>query len=299
MSPAAAPMAEAPAARRAAEARTRRSFVTPEGVDLGLRLADAGQRMAAFLIDLVIMLAILIGASLLVALAAFSLGRASIEAAAVIWLLGFFLLRNGYFILMEMGPRAATFGKRMSGIRVIARDGGRLTADAVIARNLMREIEFYLPLSFIAYRAAEGAGDAAMAGIGFLWTCLFLFFPFFNRDRLRIGDLLAGTWVIVAPKRKLGVDLLAARPDERIYVFTEAQLDAYGIFELQTLEQVLRDAKPEALASVAASIRGKIGAHWDDDDAPFLNAYYDALRLRLERKMLFGKRREDKFQIEV
>ena len=30
----------------------------------------------------------------------------------MIWLLGFFMLRNGYFILMEMGPRAATFGKR-------------------------------------------------------------------------------------------------------------------------------------------------------------------------------------------
>ena len=78
----------------------------------------------------------------------------------MIWLLGFFLLRNGYFILMEMGPRAATFGKRASGLRVVARSGERLTADRVIARNLMREIEFYLPSSFLFYDAAEGAADA-------------------------------------------------------------------------------------------------------------------------------------------
>jgi hypothetical protein len=29
-------------------------------------------------------------------------------------------------------------------------------------------------------------------------------------------------------------------------------------------------------------------------DAAFLNSYYEALRLRLERKLLFGKRRLDK-----
>ena len=44
-----------------------------------------------------------------------ALGLASAEIALIVWLLGFFLLRNFYFILMEMGPRAATFGKRMRG----------------------------------------------------------------------------------------------------------------------------------------------------------------------------------------
>src|SRR3546814_4149078 len=56
-----------------------------------------------------------------------------------IWMLGGFLLRNFWFIGFEMGQRAATPGKRLMGIRVVARDGGRLTADAVVARNLIRE----------------------------------------------------------------------------------------------------------------------------------------------------------------
>ena len=41
----------------------------------------------------------------------------------------------------------ATIGKRTAGIRVIARDGGPLGAGAVFARNLTRDLEFFLPLT--------------------------------------------------------------------------------------------------------------------------------------------------------
>ena len=54
------------------------------------------------------------------------------EFLFVIWTLFWFFLWNGYFIVMELGPRGATFGKRAVGIRVAARDGGRLTAEAVL-----------------------------------------------------------------------------------------------------------------------------------------------------------------------
>jgi hypothetical protein len=129
---------------------------------------------------------------------------------------------------------------------------------------------------------------------GFGWTLVFLLFPFFNRDRLRIGDLLAGTWVINAPKRKLGLDLVSDEPRQAEHGFTPAQLDAYGIYELQTLEQVLRDRQPRAMEAVAVTIRRKIGA-WDGrDDAEFLSAYYEAARAHMERGLLFGRRREHK-----
>ena len=116
------------------------------------------------------------------------------------------LSANFYFIIMEMSPRAATFGKRALGLRVVARSGERLTADRVIARNLMREIEFYLPLSFMSYDTAEGAGGGWTLLVGLAWALIFLLFPLFNKHRLRIGDLLAGTWVVNAPSRKLSVD---------------------------------------------------------------------------------------------
>jgi uncharacterized RDD family membrane protein YckC len=280
------------------EAKKRRSLVTPEGVDLSLKLADMGQRFGAFALDLVIMVGILIALTFLAVSAVAALGLATAEIAAVVWLLGFFLLRNCYFILMEIGPRAATFGKRSAGLRVVARSGERLTADRVIARNLMREIEVYLPLSFLFYGAAEGTAGGLTTLAGLAWTGIFLFFPFFNRDRMRVGDLLAGTWVISVPKRKLTVDLLNSDAPKDRYAFTEAQLDVYGVFELQTLEQVLRDGHPEAIATVAYAIRNKIGAfdqQMQGDDYSFLLAYYDAIRARMERGLLFGKRRADKY----
>ncbi|MDQ4087250.1 MAG: RDD family protein [Pseudomonadota bacterium] len=288
-------MAEQAAVTRRPPDTRRRTLVTPEGVDLQLSLADGAQRVGAFVLDLIIMFAalILLTVGSLVVLAA--TGLQGLEVGAVIWLLGFFLLRNFYFILMEMGPRAATFGKRILGLRVVARSGERLTADRVIARNMMREIELYLPLSFLSYNVAEGTagGWAALAGLG--WTGLFLFFPLFNKDRLRVGDLLAGTWVVNVPKRKLGADSLNRQGPAAGYRFTEAQLDVYGVYELQTLEQVLRDDNPDAIASVADTIRRKIGAPDEGFDRDFLVAYYDAMRARMERGLLFGRRREDKF----
>ena len=284
------------AVQRNAEAAKRRSLVTPEGVDLSLKLADVGQRVSAFLVDLLIMVAMLIGLTLLCIVAAISIGVSRAEIAGIVWLLGFFLLRNGYFILMEMGPRAATFGKRGAGLRVVARSGERLTADRVIARNLMREIEFYLPVSFLSYNAAEGAGSALTALAGLAWTGIFLFFPMFNKDKMRVGDLLAGTWVISAPRKQLTFDLSNSDAPKDLYRFTEAQLDVYGVYELQTLERVLREGQSEAVATVADAIRTKIGmAGQYGDDYNFLLAYYDAIRARMERGLLFGKRREDKF----
>jgi len=288
-------MAEHAAVPRRFPTGRRRTLVTPEGVDLQLSLAEGGQRVGAFMLDLVIMTGALLLVTVIALLVIAAVGAQNAQVGGIVWLLGFFLLRNFYFIVMEMGPRAATFGKRAVGLRVVARSGERLTADRVIARNMMREIEFFLPLSFLSYNLAEGTSGGLTALAGFLWALLFLLFPLFNKDRLRIGDLLAGTWVVQVPKRKLSVDSLNAEAPQQAYAFTEAQLDVYGIYELQTLEQVLRDDQPEAIGAVAATIRNKIGAQHDGWDRDFLVAYYDAMRVRMERGLLFGKRREDKF----
>jgi uncharacterized RDD family membrane protein YckC len=279
------------------EAKQRRTLVTPEGVDLSLSLANAWQRMAAFLFDLLAMGFMLLILVLLCNFVAEWFGWTGREIALVVLLLGFFLLRSFYFVLLEIGPRAATFGKRVSGLRVVARSGERLTADRVIARNMMREVEFYLPLTFLFYNLGGDGTDAPTALIGLVWTGLFLFFPLFNRDRMRAGDLLAGTWVVRTPRRTLrgevGGPSWEGVADHR---FTEAQLDVYGVFELQTLERVLRDAQADAVANVAATIRRKIG-HAEDGspDFAFLSAYYNASRARMERGLLFGKRRADKY----
>jgi uncharacterized RDD family membrane protein YckC len=270
----------------------RRNFVTPEGVDLQLELGAAGTRAAAFLLDSTMIVTILI----LMTIALVYLALASkAEWVGILWLLGFFVLRNGWFSLFEMGGRGATPGKRLMGLRVVARDGARLTGGAVIARNAMREIEVFLPLSFLAQQTAQGTADAFLVIFALVWSGIFLFFPLFNRDRLRIGDLIAGTWVVRTVRASLGADLVhrLQRPQR---TFSEAALNLYGVYELQTLEDVLRADQPEAIATVARAIRDKAGLEDDGFDRDFLSDYYAALCARLESGLMVGRRRENKFE---
>jgi uncharacterized RDD family membrane protein YckC len=283
--------------------RRIRSVVTPEGVDLRLAIASAGERAAAFALDGLIIVAALTALSVVVGLTFVGTRGKGAAVYAVIWLLGFFLLRNAYFIAFEMGVRAATPGKRVLGLRVAARSGGRLTAEAVFARNAMRELEFFLPLSALcaqAVAAGQGVGGLAMT-FGLVWAGIFALFPLFNRDRLRVGDLVAGTWVVKAPRVRLLADL-SARPTTALgeaprLAFSQAQLAAYGIKELHVLEDVLRARDGKVMAAVAERIRRKIdwAAGPQETDAAFLAAYYAALRGRLEHRLLFGHRRKDKF----
>jgi uncharacterized RDD family membrane protein YckC len=271
-------------------ASMRRSFVTPEGVDLALELGPAGTRATAFLIDALLMLAILVVVTLALI---FTARPDRFEFVGIVWLLGFFLLRKGWFTLFEMGSRGATPGKRMMGLRVVARDGARLTGGAVVARNAMREIEVFLPLSFLAQQSAEGTADTFLTIFSLLWSGIFLFFPLFTRDRLRVGDLVAGTWVIQVDRAALKEDLAAGAQPAR-HVFPEEALRGYGIFELQMLEQVLRHEQPAGIATVAHTIRRKFGLADDHDDYGFLFDFYGALCARLESRMILGDRRESK-----
>lgn len=275
----------------------RRHLVTPEGVDLQVELADVGSRIGAFAIDLMVIILIFIGA--IYALG--SMSRYNEDLAITIFVLLAFLLRSFYFTLFELGRRAATPGKMALKIRVASRGKARLSASSIFARNALREIGFFLPIGFL-FGIGTGGVDGWMSLLASIWAGIFLLFPLFNKDRLRVGDLVAGTWVVKAPRPMLAADLITTdKPENEAifakFAFTPKQIDTYGIKELHVLEDVLRAQDREVLADVAARIRTKIGWVWEDgeSDVLFLRAYYAALRGRLESKMLMGVRRKDKF----
>jgi len=210
------------------------------------------------------------------------------------------MVRNLFFVGFELAWRGATPGKRLVGLRVIDRAGGPLQPSAIVARNITREIETFLPLGVLltAGKSASGAVDWSNLGIA-LWMLLFAALPFINRDRMRGGDLLAGTLVISLPKRVLSGDLVERKAK---FFFTDAQLRAYGAFELQVLEELLRRPKSletsKVLAEVCEKIVHKIG--WtaplpQQDTEVFLREFYTAQRAFLEREQLFGRPRADKF----
>ena len=301
--------------RRSANPKLDRIMVSPEGVPLNVTVAAAGARAGALALDIMIIMGLILAVTLIGFLGLWAFESAfgdlstgdfkgPISLIAVLWIIMMFLFRNAYFLYFELGDRAATWGKRAVGIRVAARDGGRLTVEAVIARNIVRDIELFLPLVFLTSGSADGSMTAFTAWAGFLWVLMFLLFPLFNKDRLRGGDLIAGTWVIQNVKRKLG-DVVAPSVESQTedgeaqaskYQFSDAELAVYGEFELQTLENVLRTGNQEALETVSNSICAKIG--WEPgsgDERLFLENYYTALRAKLEQGMRFGKRRKDKF----
>jgi uncharacterized RDD family membrane protein YckC len=274
--------------------RQRRQIITPEGVPLTVELADHGERLVAFVIDLVIWFLLILVVFIPIVYTIGSTAGGGI-ALSIALFLGF-VVRNMYFVLFELAWRGATPGKRLVGLRVIDRAGGPLTPAAIVARNLTREIEIFLPLGVLLTARGAGAWENVLIGI---WLLFFAALPFINRDRMRGGDLIAGTLVISMPKRVLSGDLVERKSR---YTFTEQQLRAYGAFELQVLEELLRrQMTPDAmrlLGEVCTKICNKIG--WTTpvppaDTLPFLREFYTAERAFLEREQLFGKVRVDKF----
>lgn len=292
-----------------------RALITPEGIAVPIVVASRGSRLGALMLDFLLIFAVQIAFFLLVLWIAGDIfseaianetgaERAILEFLVIALFLFLFVARYGYFLAMELGARGATFGKRALGIRVAARNGGRLTPEAVLARNLVRDIELFMPLSLFT----GGASSGEMGAFGFaavIWIIAIISLPFFNKDALRAGDIIAGTWVVEAPKTKLeeaistqgaaGREGASALTGTR-YEFGEAELSIYGERELQTLERLLREGKDEALYAVHSTICRKIG--WDPgagDERAFLEAFYSQLRARLENDMRFGKRKADKY----
>lgn len=292
---------------------------TPEGLSLPFVVAPAGDRAAAFLIDILVIVAATVLVWILTTISFFAgLGKLGLSFA----FLAGFLLWNFYFVWFEVHRNGLTVGKKRSGLRVIAREGGPLTAEAVFARNLMRNLEFYVPAVVLFFPeaflpAAPGWGQFLAA----LWLLVFALMPLFNRDRLRCGDLVAGTLVVKAPAALLLSDLAARPADERParrsglrapdeppplprneFNFTREQLDIYGIHELQVLEDLLRRQDEGTLdfmilEDVCEKIKTKIGwprERWNVPVRPFLDSFYRAQRGSLEQRMLFGQRRERK-----
>ena len=110
---------------------------TPEGVSFSFTLASPISRMLAFIID---------GASVAVTAQILStvatlLGMFNADFARAVFVAGYFVISILYGILLEYAWRGQTLGKRLFHLRVIDRQGLRLSLPQVIMRNLLRAVD--------------------------------------------------------------------------------------------------------------------------------------------------------------
>lgn len=144
---------------------TSRTFETPEGIDLGLSVAGPVVRAQAWLIDLIIRIAIYVGLGIILNMMG--------DFGTGVWLIVIFVTEWFYPVLFEMLKNGATPGKKRMQIRVINDNGTPINWSASILRNLLRVVDI-MPFFY---------------GFG---LCSILI----SRDFKRLGDIAANTLVV-------------------------------------------------------------------------------------------------------
>jgi len=223
------------------------------GIDVSLPVAGPGARAYAFLVDwhirVVLALGWFVSGALLyngrLVLAPPLTSEARWFGAVVAPALAIYFL---YHHVVELAMRGSTPGKRMAGVRIVARDGGAPSVGALLTRNVFRLVDS-LPLFY---------------GVGLITVVL-------TREHLRIGDMAAGTLLVFEQAD-------ARLPTPATEAHRASGLDAAGAEIVAELLERWPALQPEARVRLARQVLtrygGQLGEPADHDDA---------WRTRLER----------------
>src|SRR6267142_163374 len=163
------------ASARDLDLRQHHGIETPEHVDVQFELAGVGSRLAAGLLDLLLLflglLALWIGGGTIIGSMSSAPGMARSWLSAGMIILTFCFLW-GYFTLFEALNGGRTPGKQALGIRVVMDTGRSISPQAAVVRNLVRFIDCYAPipvapalLSMFLHPSNKRPGDMAAGTI--------------------------------------------------------------------------------------------------------------------------------------
>jgi uncharacterized RDD family membrane protein YckC len=201
---------------------------TPEHIVFRHKVAGPARRFLAYLLDLTIcytafavlgfvVLLVVIGAA-----AATDAAESAVGAGVGVLLVVLFGIQWAYFAVLEAW-RGRTPGKAALGLRVVTVTGRPIGFRAAALRNVLRAADA-LPLAYTA-------GLLSLAGLVAMST---------TRRFQRLGDLVAGTIVIVPERASVATPLILfppAQPYELAQLPDEVRLDAD---ERQAIEMFLR-----------------------------------------------------------
>ena len=157
------------------------SITTDEQITMEYELAGIGSRAMAFLIDSISILLIEIILFILLVIlvhGGFKTGTLDTYLGSII-LLMIFAFPLSYFFLWEGMRGGRTLGKNIMHLRVIDHKGHHISFFSALLRNILLLLDF-LPIGFLC---------------GFIAVMI-------TKSEQRIGDLLAGTIVIIEGSKK-------------------------------------------------------------------------------------------------
>lgn len=190
--------------------------VTPENISFQYHVAGPFRRLPAFMIDLVLRLALWFLSLIVISLLASTLGNALGSLGFAAWLLLWFLLEWFYGGLLEAYWNGQTVGKRLMGIRVLRTDGQPINGLQAVMRNILRLVDMMpmIPVSQLVDEELPLALPTCLLGLGAVML---------SRRSQRLGDLVCGTMVVIEER---GWMLSTVKFDDEQIVRLSAELPA-------------------------------------------------------------------------
>ena len=227
------------------------------GVDITLQIAGPGTRAYAFIIDWHIRLLVALAWILIGLLIGLGVGPAFKKITfPLLFVFPALVIYFLYHPVLEWAMRGRTPGKRMAGARIVTLEGGIPGTGALLMRNL--------------FRLVDSMPGVYLVGL----TCCI-----FTAQRVRIGDLAAGTVLILdeaKPTRSLArVGMLTqnSRLDPDAAVLVQDLIDRWA-----ELEEMRRN-----------SLARQLLARLDTEPDPGQLAALDSTTLRARLEALLGQ----------
>lgn len=232
-------------------------LITPERITFQYRLAGPFRRAGAYLLDLALIsgltIASILGASIL------SLGSGAGLGLALALI---FIIRFGYGALCEAFLNGQTPGKRALGIRVVSVEGVPVTGAQAFLRNLLWCFDGLIPFAYLP------------AIISMTLT----------RRFQRLGDLAAGTMVIVEQRRDRDALVAVREPEvQAVLRLLPSRIDA-GSELARALSDYVRSRNrfsPARREEMAAPLASQARLRFQLPDAPSADAILCALHDRI------------------
>ena len=175
--------------------------ITPENISFDYQLAGPFRRLPAYLIDfvarwclIILILLPLYLSGIFLSFLNFNFFTATPLLVAASFLI-YFVLSWFYGTLMETYFNGRTIGKWITGIRVIEVNGRPVSGRSALLRNLLRIADF-APMYAIS-NVSEGVPPIYMIPTGMVGLLTMTL----TRRMQRLGDLAAGTMVVIDEKR--------------------------------------------------------------------------------------------------